>query len=135
MKPDSRVVLGFLMVGVVAVAISALLVQRISTAVDEIQALHSPALDLILNVRGSTADGVQASLAYLVSSNVGEKQESLRRLREASESLTSFTQVAQLDKPGEEQERAILGTIRACQADLGQHGGKTPYEALREKLS
>ncbi len=124
MRPDSRVVFGFLMVGVVAVSISALLVQRISTAVDEIQELHSPALELILNVRGSMANGVQASLAYLVSSDVDDKQECLRRFGQASASLISFTQVAQLDKPGEERERALLGTIRTHQADLEQHARK-----------
>ena len=124
MRPNSLVALGFLLVGVLAVAISAVLVQRISAEVDELQELHSPALELILEVRGFLSDGVQASLAYLVSGNADEKQDCLRRFEQASESLSSFAHVAQVDQPGEEHERAILGKIRPLRAELKQQASQ-----------
>lgn len=118
MSPGRQIVLGFLLVGIAAVATSSMLVQRISAAVDEIQDLHSPALESILLVRGAAADGVQASFAYLVSGEPEEKQKSLRMFGDARESLQSFAQVARITEPGEEHERSILDSIRSSQADF-----------------
>lgn len=121
---QSRLVLsGFLLVGAVAIAVSVVLVHRISATVDEVQARHSPALESILEVRARIGDAVQESFAYVATRDPGEKRDCLRGLGELEELLGRFAGVARIEKTGEEKERELWAKILDLRSELADRAG------------
>ncbi len=118
MRPATRVVLGFMLVGLSAIAASAFSVGRISRRVVSIQEQHSPSLQSILTVKAMIADGVQESLAYFVSKAPADKEDCLRSFEKLGHELRSFAEVARIDSPTEEQERELFVRIVALQAEI-----------------
>lgn len=129
LTPVGSVALGLALVGVAAVVVSGLLVQRISASVDEIRKRHSPALESILELRGEMGDGVWASMAYLAGRQARQKQASLHAFSRLHGGLDRFATLARVDQPGEERERGLVDGIRRLHADV-EHRARSLFDAV-----
>ena len=90
MTSSGRVVLGFLLVAVGTVVVSDLMVWRTSASIIETGHRHSTALESMLSLKGSIAEAVQESFAYLVSRDPVEKQDYLQRVAETRSILSRY---------------------------------------------
>jgi signal transduction histidine kinase len=113
-----RPALGLALIGFAALVVSGILMQRISTSIDEIQHRHSPALDSILKIRREISDGVRASMTYLASGDLEQKQACLDSFARLPKSMDQLATVARIQEQGEEREFRLLQDIRELQAEL-----------------
>ena len=118
MKVSTRIILSFVMLGVFIIIASYMGIRPIENQLKEIGTFHSTALYSIQSINSKLTGAVEESFAYVVSGDAQEKEEFLQWAENFKQKTKEFRDLAQLDKHGEEDEKALLDKIVSGQSVL-----------------
>ncbi len=118
MKVSTRIILSFVMLGVFIIIASYMGIRPIENQLKEIGTFHPTALYSIQSINSKLTGAVEESFAYVVSGDAQEKEEFLQWAENFKQKTKEFRDLAQLDKHGEEDEKALLDKIVSGQSVL-----------------
>jgi len=118
MKVSTRIILSFVMLGLFIIIASYMGIRPIENQLKEIGTFHSTALYSIQSINSKLTGAVEESFAYVVSGDAQEKEEFLQWAENFKQKTKEFRDLAQLDKHGEEDEKALLDKIVSGQSVL-----------------
>ena len=127
MKVGTRIISGFVVLGIFIIVTSYIGVQPIEKKLKEIGGFHSAALFSIQSLNSALTGAVEESFAYVVSGDIHEKEEFLQWAEHFNQTAKEFHQLARLDRPGEEEEKALFEKVVSEQSVLVKHA-KTMFE-------
>jgi len=111
MSIRTRIILSFLTLGLVIILASALAVVPIKSKLEKIGHFHTAALYSIQSIHSGLTEAVEESFAYVVSGETVEKDEFLRWAGNFPQNAQTFFDLARLDQPEEQRERALYDKI------------------------
>ena len=111
MKVSTRIILSFVMLGVFIIIASYMGIRPIENQLKEIGTFHSTALYSIQSINSKLTGAVEESFAYVVSGDIHEKEEFLQWAEHFNQTAKEFHQLARLDRPGEEEEKALFEKV------------------------
>ncbi|MCA9668204.1 MAG: sensor histidine kinase [Myxococcales bacterium] len=118
MRQSRLIIFALFAVGLGSVAVSALLVHRVSSTAAEIQTLHSPALAAALSLKGLLSHAVQSGYAHQLTGDPRQRAAFRTSLARARRQFVAYARTARAEQPGEETERALLGRIGKLLGEL-----------------
>ena len=127
MKVGTRIISGFVVLGIFIIVTSYIGVQPIEKKLKEIGGFHSAALFSIQSLNSALTGAVEESFAYVVSGDIHEKEEFLQWAEHFNQTAKEFHQLARLDRPGGEEEKALFEKVVSEQSVLVKHA-KTMFE-------
>ena len=127
MKVSTRIILSFVMLGVFIIIASYMGIRPIENQLKEIGTFHSTALYSIQSINSNLTGAVEESFAYVISGDVLEKEEFLQWAEDFKQNSKEFYDLAKLNRPGEEDEKALFDKIISGQSVLVKHA-KTMFE-------
>jgi len=102
-------------------------IRPIENQLKEIGRFHSTALYSIQSINSNLTGAVEESFAYVISGDVLEKEEFLQWAEDFKQNSKEFYDLAKLNRPGEEDEKALFDKIISGQSVLVKHA-KTMFE-------
>ena len=111
MKVSTRIILSFVMLGVFIIIASYMGIRPIENQLKEIGTFHSTALYSIQSINSNLTGAVEESFAYVISGDVLEKEEFLQWAEDFKQNSKEFYDLAKLNRPGEEDEKALFDKI------------------------
>ena len=127
MKVGTRIISGFVVLGIFIIVTSYIGVQPIEKKLKEIGGFHSAALFSIQSLNSALTGAVEESFAYVVSGDIHEKEEFLQWAEHFNQTAKEFHQLARLDRPAEGEEKALFEKVVSEQSVLVKHA-KTMFE-------
>lgn len=118
MRIGQKLMVGFVAVGIFVVLASIIAVIPIGKGIAELGEFHTPALYSIQVILTGTMEAVEESFAYVVSGQKSEKEDFRAWVEKFDLQVKEFGKIANIDKSGEEEEKALFETIVADHDDL-----------------
>jgi len=115
-----RIIMGFLVSGLIVTLASYLSFAIVKDGLTEVGSFHAKGLNAIQTINSNLVEAIEESFAFLVSGEIQEKKEFFHWVDKFDQDFKQYANLAKLTEPGEEVEKAIFEKIFSEQRQLVQ---------------